>query len=238
LLLDLTQSNVLFELQDIQSWSTAQIYEHLGSPKTASVKLLDGSYSQHAPRKVVQAADFSNIGVGQLGNIRITDFGQSFFVENPPNSVGIPMSFRAPEMSFGFPPSKNSDIWALACLIFQIQSSAWLFPVIFDNTYAILGTIVDVLGPFPSEWERSFSLIEHGTPSWWFQDSFKPGRSIASLVTDNCKHLSPTQQETFLELLRGMLAYEPIQRLSADNVARNLLFLECSEEGSRSPPLK
>ncbi|KAK0111103.1 hypothetical protein ONS95_001480 [Cadophora gregata] len=32
---DLTHSNVLFELRDIQSWSTTQIYEHLGPPRTA-----------------------------------------------------------------------------------------------------------------------------------------------------------------------------------------------------------
>ncbi|KAH9223037.1 kinase-like domain-containing protein [Leptodontidium sp. 2 PMI_412] len=120
---DLTYSNVLFELQDIQSWSKIQIYEHLGPARTASLKLLDGSYSSHTPKKVVQAVKFSNIGLDLLGNIRITDFSQSFFAKDPPDGLGTPPSFFAPEMCFGIPPSKSSDIWALACLIFEIQSS-------------------------------------------------------------------------------------------------------------------
>ncbi|KAH6724779.1 kinase domain-containing protein, partial [Leptodontidium sp. MPI-SDFR-AT-0119] len=107
---DLTYANVLFELQDIQSWSKIQIYEHLGPARTASLKLLDGSYSPHAPKKVVQAVKFSNIGLDLLGNIRITDFSQSFFTKDPPDGLGTPPSFFAAEMYFGIPPSKSSDI--------------------------------------------------------------------------------------------------------------------------------
>lgn len=121
----------------------------MGPTKTASLKLLNGSYSPHAPKKVVQAVNFSNISLDLLGNIRITDFGQSFFAKDPPDGLGTPLSFFAPEMCFGIPPSKSSDIWALACLIFEIQSSVRLFPIVFDNAYIMLGTIVDVLGPFP-----------------------------------------------------------------------------------------
>ena len=230
LLLDLTHSNVLFELQDIQSWSTIQIYEHLGPARTASLKLLDGSYSPHAPKKVVQAVNFSNIGLNLLGNIRITDFGQSFFAENPPNDLGTPPSFFAPEMCYGFPPSKNSDIWALACLIFEIQSSVRLFPMVFDNEYIMLGTIVDVLGPFPAKWEHSFTGTEYEPVFWWYDKSFQPSRPLASLVHDHCPYLLPSQQETFLKLLQGMLAYEPTQRLSAKEITRNAWFLEHSPE--------
>jgi serine/threonine-protein kinase SRPK3 len=151
---DLTLSNVLFELKDIQSWSKIQVYEHLGPPWTASLKLLNGSYSPHAPKRVVQAVDFSSIGLNSLGNIRITDFGQSFFAKNPPRGLGTPPQFLAPEMSFGFHPSEKSDIWALACVTFEIQNSMMLFPMFFDTVYVTLGTILNVLGPFPKEWEH------------------------------------------------------------------------------------
>jgi serine/threonine-protein kinase SRPK3 len=218
LLLDLTHSNVLFELQDIQSWSKIQMYQHLGPAKTASLKLLDGSYSQHAPKKVVQAVDFSNIGLNLLGNIRITDFGQSFFANNPPVGLGTPPSFFAPEMCFGYPPSKNSDTWALACLVFEMQSSVRLFPMVFDNVYIMLGTIVDVLGPFPAKWENLFTWTECEPILWWFDESFQPGRPLASLVNNHCPHLPPSRQEEFLHLLQGMLAFEPTQRLPAEDI--------------------
>jgi serine/threonine-protein kinase SRPK3 len=150
-LLDLTLSNVLFELKDIQSWSKIQVYEHLGPPRTALLKLLDGSYSPHAPKRVIQAVNFSSIGLNSLENIRITDFGQSFFAKNPLDGLGTPRQFLAPEMTFGFPPEK-SDIWALACVTFEIQTSMMLFPMFFDIVYVTLGTILNVLGPFPKRW--------------------------------------------------------------------------------------
>ncbi|TAQ91209.1 hypothetical protein B7494_g391 [Chlorociboria aeruginascens] len=232
---DLTYSNVLFELQDIQSWSKIQIYEHLGPVKTAPLKLLDGSYSPHAPKRVVQAVNFSNIGPKSLGNIRIIDFGQSFFAKNPPDDLGTSPSFFAPEICFGFPPSKNSDIWALACLIFEIQSSRMLFPMVFDNVYIMLGTIAGVLGPFPATWEHAFTCrdqTEYDPVLWWYDESFQPSRPLASLVNKHSPHLLPSQQETFLKLLQGVLAYEPTQRLSAKDITSYPWFSECSPEVS------
>lgn len=234
-LLDLTHSNVLFELKDIQSWSKIQIYEHLGPARTASLKLLDGSYSPHAPKRVVQAVNFSSIGINSLGNIRITDFGQSFFAKNPPDGLGTPPSFFAPEMCFGFPPSEKSDIWALACLTFEIQNSMRLFPIVFDNVYIMIGTIVNVLGSLPKRWEhlciyRDQTEFEH--VSWWYNESFQPSRPLASLVSEHNPHLLPSQQETFLNFLRGMLAYEPTQRLSAKDIIRHPWFSEHSPEAS------
>jgi serine/threonine protein kinase len=238
LLLDLTHSNVLFELDEIQSWSEGQIYERLGPLRTASLKLLDGSYSPHAPKNVVQAVNFSNIDLNSLGKIRLADFGQSFFAENPPDALGTPPSFFAPEICFGFPPSKSSDIWALACLLFEIQCSVMLFPMVFDNAYTMLGTIVDVLGPFPAKWEPLFAWTEYKPVSWWYDKSFQPSRPLASLVSDHCPHLLVSQQETLLKLLQGMLAYEPTQRLSVKDIISYPWFsedsLEVSENGSNN----
>lgn len=232
--LDLTPSNVLFELRDIQSWSTIQIYERLGFPKTSSLKLLDGSYSPHAPKKVFLAANFSNIDIDLLGNIRITDFGQSFFAKNPPDGLGTPPSFFAPEVSFSLPPSEGSDIWALACLIFEIQSSVMLFPMVFDNVYVMLGTIVDVLGSFPEKWKTAFTVREREPVQWWYDESFRPHRPLASPVHGNCAHILPSQQETLLRLLQGMLAYEPAQRLSVEDVTRKLRLLGNSPKVSQN----
>jgi len=231
---DLTHSNVLFELQDIQSWSKSQIYENLGAARTSSLRLLNGSYSPHAPKKVVKPANFSNVGLELLGNIRITDFGQSFFAKTPPDSLGTPLSFFAPEMCFGLRPSKSSDMWALACLIFEIQSSARLFPIVFDNVYIMIGTIVDVLGPFPVEWKQSFTWTEWDPIVWWYDKTFQPNRPLASLVKGTCAQLLPSQQDTFLNLLQGMLIYEPTQRLSAKDITRHPWFSEYPTEVRRN----
>ncbi|RFU33797.1 hypothetical protein B7463_g2524, partial [Scytalidium lignicola] len=228
---DLTHSNVLFELEDIQSLSKNQIYEHLGHITTASLKLLDGSYSPHAPKRVVQAVDFSSICLNSLGDIRITDFGQSFFAKTPPDGLGTPPSFLAPEMCFGFPPSEKSDIWALACLIFEIENSVKLFPMVFNNVFIMIGTIVDVLGPLLKRWEHLWvyrDQTEYEPVLWWYDESHQPRRSLASLVSEHNPQLSSSQKEMFLKFLRGMLTYEPTQRLSAKDITRHPWFSEFS----------
>jgi serine/threonine-protein kinase SRPK3 len=143
LLLNFTYSNVLFELQDIQSWSKDQIYEHLGPARTASLKLLDGSYSLHGPKNVVQAVNFSNIGLNLLGNIRIIDFGQSFFAKSPPDGLGTPHHFLAPEICFGFPPSKSSDIWVFACLMALVYCNTTDLGVLRQFAITVSRSVLD-----------------------------------------------------------------------------------------------
>jgi serine/threonine-protein kinase SRPK3 len=87
-----------------------QIYEYLGPPRAALLKLLNGLYSPYALKQVVQSVKFSSIGLNSLKKIRIADFGQSFFAKNPPDGLGTPPSFFIPEMCFGFPPLEKSDI--------------------------------------------------------------------------------------------------------------------------------
>jgi hypothetical protein len=166
------------------------IWDPLGQ---LSLKLLNGSYSPHAPKRVVQAVDFSSIGLNSLGNIRITDFGQSFFAKKPPRGLGTPPQFLAPEMSFGFHPSEKSDIWALACVTFEIQTSMMLFPIFFDTVYVTLGTILNVLGPFPKEWDHLCiyrDQTDFVTVSWWYRGTFEltSPASKVRVFSDSFRH--------------------------------------------------
>ena len=120
--LDLTSSNILFEMKDFDRWSELEVYQYLGQPRTAMVRLLSGAVpGQHAPAKVVEAIQYSNIDEKFLtGNVRIIDFGEAFFINNPPASfLGTPAAYFAPEMLFGWSALASSDVWALGCLIFS-----------------------------------------------------------------------------------------------------------------------
>ncbi|KAI0841695.1 kinase-like protein [Hypoxylon sp. FL0890] len=222
---DLTPSNILFELRDIQTWSEAQIYDTFGDIRTEELRLHNGSYSEHAPKEVVRAVEFTNLEDHLLDNIRIIDFGQSYNANEPPTGLGTPLFYFPPELCFGYPPSKKSDVWALACIIFEVQTWRPLVPMVFQNFEILVGTLRFTLGTLPLEWRTKYSddyasndLHGQGAPDIWFDEKFPLEWPLPSLIDEKASHLSPDEKEELLHLLRAMLAFEPSQRISAKEV--------------------
>lgn len=80
---DLTTSNVVFSLPDIQNMLPDAVCQLLGFIKTERLKLRDGSYPSHGPKKVVKTSDFSGFNA-QVSSapVVIVDFGEAFLL-NP-----------------------------------------------------------------------------------------------------------------------------------------------------------
>jgi serine/threonine protein kinase len=57
----------------------------------------------------------------------ITDFGESFLVDNARRSTGIPTSYAAPEILFQQPIGLEVDTWSLACTIYELRTWEPLF---------------------------------------------------------------------------------------------------------------
>ncbi|KAI5458929.1 kinase-like domain-containing protein [Mariannaea sp. PMI_226] len=229
---DLTPSNVLFELQDVQNWTETEISQMFGEPKTAELRLHDGSYSTHSPIEVVQAIEFT-VNETMLGPVRIIDFGQSFNSDNPPTGLGIPLPYFPPEVCFGYPPSKMSDVWSLACIIFEVQTWRLLAPMMFKSFKLLLGTLRFTLGTFPEAWRDRYSdkyasdiLNGKGAPKIWFDEEVPLEWPIVSLIHERASHLSPDKREQLLHLIRAMLVYEPWQRLTARGVLEHVWMRE------------
>ncbi|KAI1176560.1 kinase domain-containing protein [Nemania sp. FL0916] len=246
---DLTASNVAFEFPDIQPTSPDQLLEFLGPVRTEPVKRGNGprsldvpSISSHRPRQLVERAAVSGLDYSLFTRIRIVDFGQAFFVNDPPPSLGIPIDCFPPELCFGYLPSKSSDIWDLACVIYQVHCHSLLFPTGFRVFEILIGTIVGYLGPLPQHWKGRFDFDKLGywepgkvkkevEPVWWFEDKTSE-KSIVSRLSTDAPHLTSYQQEELIRILHGMLVYEPNNRTSAEDVAKRLNTLVHSDQQS------
>ena len=55
-----------------------------------------------------------------------------FAYPKPPQSLGTPRPYRSPELMLDIKASIGSDVWALACTLFQIGTGRKLFEA-FDN---------------------------------------------------------------------------------------------------------
>ncbi|KAK1770396.1 kinase domain-containing protein [Phialemonium atrogriseum] len=205
---------------------------HGGSIKAEDLKLPNGSYSPHAPKQVVQTPEFSGLDYSSLAFVRIVVFGQAFFADRPPPSLGVPIDFFPPELCFGYLPSTKSDIWQLACILYIVHAKVPMFSTFFRIFGILIGTVVGYLGPLPQQWKGRFMFEKYGyrepgraqsrtEPAWWFEDKHSE-KSIDSRLFQEAPHLSVRQKGEYVRLLHDMVAYEPEQRLSAADAVQRL----------------
>jgi len=90
-----------------------------------------------APKYIVEPIDLSRIDVQYVTeHISIIDFGISFFASAPPaEGLGTPYGYLAPEVIFDKKSGFHSDIWALACTIFEIRAGVALFEMFSGSPY-------------------------------------------------------------------------------------------------------
>lgn len=86
------------------------------------------------------------------GDICLIDFGESYQVAFPPEDLGIPTPYCSPELLFDHKAGIPSDLWALACTLFEIVTARRLFPDMDGDGEDVILQWVQILGRMPDEW--------------------------------------------------------------------------------------
>ena len=247
--LDITPRNVLLQLKDIDTWSTESIYKQLGRPMKEEVFTFSGGKPDDcAPQYLVDSASFVYVDSHYISHqALLIDLGEAFLESSPSiHGVGTPVSYSSPELLLGKKASKASDIWALACTVFEIRAGFPLFESFVGSCDEVLKEMVRIVGPLPE------TLCYHGDNSGLVaKDHAQLDRSV---LKDQIQEIGVYDQEsseydddrdtrdyhTLLEplgesiniqetidltdLLRRMLDYTPGNRLSAEEVANHQWF--------------
>lgn len=97
-------------------------------------------------------------------------FGQSFLADFPPPNYqpDTPVHYWFPETFFESKISFASDVWALACTIFEIRAGFQLFDPFLASDTLILQQIVGTLDRFPDLWWSPWEAREQ-----WFDEAGK-----------------------------------------------------------------
>ncbi|KAF8962533.1 kinase-like domain-containing protein [Flammula alnicola] len=172
---DLTTSNILFRAaENIQNWSDSDVYLTLGQPETEEIATRDHSPpGPHAPAQLVAPIDNAYLTNSTFlqEDILLVDFGQSFSSFHPPTDY-VPATmphYQSPEARFEGRISMPSDVWALACTIFEIRAGSPLFEAFLGGNDEILKEIVATLGKLPEPWWGAFE-----NHYLWFDEDGKP----------------------------------------------------------------
>lgn len=187
---------------------------------------MDGKpITEHAPESVILPANFSFPGTFD-GSVIIADFGSTFKSQskggNANFSVYTPTA--APERLLGEGFGLSSDIWSLACTIFQLVSDKELFQDKSDSPDMILLEMMEVLGKPSEDWWLHWGKAAAGMAIT---------RQDAADCNDGPKRLDEMigdlddenlDKESLRDILIQMLTLEPGKRLSIEEVQEHVWF--------------
>lgn len=152
------------------------------------------------------------------GRAKICDFGCSKrLISGEPNIQYIcARYYRAPEIAFGWPHYSSSiDVWSVGCVMAELYTGRPLFPG--KNSVDQLAKIVKVFGgPDGAE------LAAMGQDPRRFRHVQQADQEARRLGLRTA--LGPHVPEDALDLMFGMLQYDPSRRLTASDALKHYYF--------------
>ncbi|KAK7942992.1 uncharacterized protein PG986_012105 [Apiospora aurea] len=153
---DFRSDNILLHVNDVEKLSRKEMLTLLEEPRTEPVTLADdgGEPPEEGGRAPAYLVERSDIGIlGPKTQTATIDFGISYRAGDPPEFVGIPAQWAAPEAFFRTGNTcEASDVWSFVCMIQEIRGRGEFFSNITRPHYvldleALLGPPARLLSP-------------------------------------------------------------------------------------------
>ncbi|KAE8312104.1 kinase-like domain-containing protein [Aspergillus transmontanensis] len=225
---DLHRGNILFlPSRGFTELATETIYKEYGEPEFESVNRLDG---QKLPPTGVPEYGVIPIWLGEASEnislpearILLSDFDEAFSpAQEKKFESHTPLLIRPPEARFE--PTKSltfsSDIWSLACTIWDLVAQKTLFEWIMTDEDDMTCQQIGLLGPLPIEWQEKHgesihqSKYQNRSLEGHFEKTVQQARIEARMPS-----LESDEQDALLSMLRSMLCFQPEHRPSARQV--------------------
>ncbi|KPI39719.1 Serine/threonine-protein kinase SRPK [Cyphellophora attinorum] len=156
---DLSGGNVAFALKNLDHLSVEEVLETLGQPESYPVRVARKSdtdwAAKHGPHTVYDSIEFT-VGASLdllIPEVKLIDLGGSYFLprEFEEDGAAFTESYADPSsLGFNDAADQASDIWALACILFEMRSAT----IFVENIGAgVFSQVLDRIGPLPKEWQ-------------------------------------------------------------------------------------
>ncbi|KAL3511358.1 hypothetical protein ACH5RR_030759 [Cinchona calisaya] len=192
------------------------------------IKVPDYKYMQVAPWSSRDGSVYKRLPKSSA--IKVIDFGSTAYERQDHNYIVSTRHYRAPEVILGLGWSYPCDIWSAGCILVELCSGEALFQT--HENLEHLAMMERVLGPLPQNMlkkvdRQAEKFVRRGRLDWpegaTSRESIKAVMKLARLQNLVMQHVDHSAGD-LIDLLQGLLKYEPSQRMSASEALRHPFF--------------
>ena len=158
--------------------------------------------------------------------VKICDIGNACWFNHHFSTIIQTRQYRSPEVILGINYNETSDIWSLACIVFELITGDFLFnPVTgqdFCKNDSHLCKFMEICGKMPK------NFVERGLDWKKYFDKngkLKRIREVRHLSLKNIlvqkHHIKENEAQALVDFLMPMLEYYPEKRISARELLRH-----------------
>ncbi|KAL8758694.1 MAG: hypothetical protein Q9184_003851 [Pyrenodesmia sp. 2 TL-2023] len=228
---DLHTGNIFFRISDLNELSADELYQQLQPPKRQAIERVDGGELDDTVPPYAVVPLWVGKGCEDVTdtNLVVADFGEAYVAkEKPPRTLNTPILLCPPETLLKIGPiGMPADIWTLACTIFEILGESTLFEGFLPDADTTMREVVSALGKPPktlwTTWDGRHEYF-HEDGSWVSSPRGYPRSSrpldmrISQMGRAGDENFTQAEQDALLQLLRGMLTYDPQERFTIADV--------------------
>lgn len=162
--------------------------------------------------------------------IKVIDFGSTAYEHQDHNYIVSTRHYRAPEVILGLGWSYPCDIWSVGCILVELCSGEALFQT--HKNLEHLAMMERVLGPIPEHMLRRVDrhaekYVRRGRLDWpegaTSRESIKAVTKLPRLQNVVMHHVDHSAGD-LIDLLQGLLRYDPSTRMTAHEALRHPFF--------------
>ncbi|KEF59687.1 CMGC/SRPK protein kinase [Exophiala aquamarina CBS 119918] len=176
--------------------------------------------------KVLKAAKHEDEPLGEIISVKIADLGNACWVGHHFTNDIQTRQYRSPEVILGSKWGASTDVWSMACMVFELITGDYLFDPQSGTKYGKdddhIAQIIELLGPFPK------SLCLSGK---WSQEIFNRKGELRNIhrlrhwalpdVLREKYHFSPEEAKRIADFLIPMLELPPEARANAGGMSNS-----------------
>jgi len=154
--------------------------------------------------------------------VKIIDFGSSFFITDHHTSYVQSRAYRAPEVILGLPYDYSIDIWSLGCVLCELWTGNVLFGS--DSVIGLLAKITSVFGPFPESMLSKARNVNQFFTSSHILYEIEEGEDDVTLFfpkKTSFRHRVRSDDGLFVDFLEQLLQLDPSLRPTAGQILKH-----------------
>ena len=158
--------------------------------------------------------------------VKICDVGNACWFNHHFSSIIQTRQYRAPEVILGINYNESSDIWSLACMVFELATGDFLFEPRKGDTYSKnddhLAQIIELVGKMP----KNFALCGSNSMKYFNKNGkLKRIRKLVyypliKVLTEKY-HFKEKEAKALNDFIMPMLEYYPNKRITARELLRH-----------------